>query len=1215
MRSKWYNMDVVDIGDRSFNAFGEVSFRNIYLKCRSANVISIPQNFEKYNEKAWAAFSFKGFRSYDTGQKHIVSDWIVDCGSIANPLMSTYQYRKAQIWSFPHGVNINQFQLVMRNISYVDSPDPAKIMSYDVGSKDTFSPFFMVFVDADGSMSRHRDNKNTTCVPSICGSSGMVRSVSSGGDKNNVQHLPANLWFKLTGLDSHTARGTNTSDERCNLRKNSEYPFWVCDQGKVGLASFEIIPNGRDMTTSRSKKEYGRITHWGDTMNQGIPMSGDPQVVGPFEHSTQGGWFLTFYQHGDDKTSQSCPKNVKIDNVQMNSGQVLIIALRYPANTTFKITRRFGVRNDMIYTYTSATNVSQIRRDSTGTKFYFDNTYLYLRLFPSALMEDAYCDAGVYIPARVGGREIQIKATWDSESGCGVDNWCTVSNYPGAPPKMTGSVANPESVPKPTVCPTVGTFWPLKYNPISIPRLSPSPSTVKIDFSGSPSPTSGAPSPSSKEESGDVDSDSKTPSPSSVSHCVNLNTAACEADPLCEKIPGLCQDIPQHGPRTDLEFYNSTQTIHIGVNGSNVRQCGSIISPCKTLEYVARMLVPGDIVAFHRGVYVQNTQKITISGTPRRPIKITRYQNDHVKFEPGAIFNEGLGWAANTCLVFENCNHLIIEGLHINGNSSSVHFELVLKTWFWSEEKVPVGFSGVQLIGGSNITLHRNVLHDLLCSGIYIKGTRYVTIRHNIVYRIGHHCLVGGGGIMYGGIGQVPGNYGNDDPDDLNFYRMDYYGNLVFDIEQRIYSWPKASNDVHYVLDEGKMLDTQGATNDIHARFRIAENILLWPGIAGIRMKRLPGGEVHNNLIYLAENRPDAKGVRCTDNLNNPTLRFFNNTIYSAPFTYALDLRGCQPYEGDPERFFGNYLAGGGVLASGHIRPETMQSVVDLGHEGNMFKDPSNGDFNYTNKIPDGVGVSSETYSMMMEMAREYNIVVENSKFVQDHEKETQLIISNHNQHFSNPTFTRIDLTSTEISWVVDAYWKIQYKKTKNGYTTHLNPLYSALLSAYDQNPIDGSINYTKKSPLCTRLSGSNYCHRVPKCNCVKLAPGQLGTCSNCMSSVNSSESRKSTSETQSPSPTPSSVVDTGDWSPSPTPSSVVDTDNTSPTPSSVVDAGNASPSPSSLVKSESSETGDDSKKNDSSNYEAVVGGSQSSACPPFALLWLMHIAAVLWTI
>ena len=503
VRSKWYNMDVVDIGDRSFNAFGEVSFRNIYLKCRSANVISIPQNFEKYHEKAWAGFSFKGFRSYDTGQKHIISDWIIDCGSLAKPLMSTYRYRKAQIWSFPHGVNINQFQLVIRNISYMESPDPVKLMSYDVGSKDTFSPFFMVFVDADGSMSQHRVNKNTTCVPSICGSSGMVRSVSSGGDENDVQHLPANLWFKLTGLDSHTARGTNTSDERCDLRKNAEYPFWVCDQGKVGLASFEIVPNGRGKTASRSKKEYGRITHWGDTLNQGVPMSGDPQVVGPFEHSTQGGWFLTFYQHGDDKNSQSCPKNVKIDKVQMNSGRVLIIALHYPANTIFTITRRYGAKNDMIHTYTAATSVSQIRRDSTGTKYYFDNTYLYLRLFPSALMEDSYRDAGIYIPARVGGREIQIKATWASESGCGEDNWCSVSNFPGAPQKMTGFVVGPDSVPKSAACPTVGTFWPLKYNSIPIPQLSPSSSTVKIDFSGSPSPTSEG-----------VDSDSTIPSPS-----------------------------------------------------------------------------------------------------------------------------------------------------------------------------------------------------------------------------------------------------------------------------------------------------------------------------------------------------------------------------------------------------------------------------------------------------------------------------------------------------------------------------------------------------------------------------------------------------------------------------------------------------------------------------------------------------------------------------
>lgn len=248
VRGRWYNVDVVDIGDRSMNAFGEQSFRNVYLKCRTDNTdgTATMSPATTLHEKMWPDMKFKGFRSYDTGQKHLVEDWIVDCGSQASPLMDTYEIRRAQIWSFPHGVNINQHQIIFRNITYVDAPDQKKLFSYDVGSKDTYSTYYMTFSDADGSMTLRRENNNKPCAPTIAGTAGMIHSVSSGGDSDDLIHLPANMWYKLTGLDEAISRGTNTADDRCALHTESEYPFWLCDQGKVNVGSFMPVPNNQD---------------------------------------------------------------------------------------------------------------------------------------------------------------------------------------------------------------------------------------------------------------------------------------------------------------------------------------------------------------------------------------------------------------------------------------------------------------------------------------------------------------------------------------------------------------------------------------------------------------------------------------------------------------------------------------------------------------------------------------------------------------------------------------------------------------------------------------------------------------------------------------------------------------------------------------------------------------------------------------------------------
>ena len=76
------------------------------------------------------------------------------------------------------------------------------------------------------------------------------------------------------------------------------------------------------------------------------------------------------------------------------------------------------------------------------------------------------------------------------------------------------------------------------------------------------------------------------------------------------------------------------------------------------------------------------------------------------------------------------------------------------------------------------------MIHDFRQKGVNVYEGRYVTVRHNVVYNIAHHSISGGHGIMR----QWERNFGDDDPDDLSYHRWDFYGNLMFAVEQRIYS-------------------------------------------------------------------------------------------------------------------------------------------------------------------------------------------------------------------------------------------------------------------------------------------------------------------------------------------------------------------------------------------------------------------------------------------
>jgi len=154
---------------------------------------------------------------------------------------------------------------------------------------------------------------------------------------------------------------------------------------------------------------------------------------------------LQYHTAADDPSTWSSPKTLSISNAQIEEGSVLVLSLAYPAGTTFSIVRKISnaARVDPI-AYTAASSVVAVREDSTGSVYFFDGTYLYLRAMqPGAPWTDplGFGEDGLWIPDRSPSWSIlSITASWASSTGCGTDDWCRAATR-DPPAAVTGEIA------------------------------------------------------------------------------------------------------------------------------------------------------------------------------------------------------------------------------------------------------------------------------------------------------------------------------------------------------------------------------------------------------------------------------------------------------------------------------------------------------------------------------------------------------------------------------------------------------------------------------------------------------------------------------------------------------------------------------------------------------------------------------------------------------
>eukprot|EP01113_Clastostelium_recurvatum_P039925 TRINITY_DN614_c1_g2_i1.p1 TRINITY_DN614_c1_g2~~TRINITY_DN614_c1_g2_i1.p1 ORF type:complete len:714 (+),score=84.18 TRINITY_DN614_c1_g2_i1:197-2143(+) len=123
-----------------------------------------------------------------------------------------------------------------------------------------------------------------------------------------------------------------------------------------------------------------KATHFGRDESLGLEIGINAKVTGPIIDQS-GGWFLRF--------SDGTPSTLSIANIQVDSDQKLVLALPYPAGTTFNIVYQaaswcstsWGVCQ---HNYRAVRNITAIR-DSFGDTYFWDETQrtLYLRVVNS----------------------------------------------------------------------------------------------------------------------------------------------------------------------------------------------------------------------------------------------------------------------------------------------------------------------------------------------------------------------------------------------------------------------------------------------------------------------------------------------------------------------------------------------------------------------------------------------------------------------------------------------------------------------------------------------------------------------------------------------------------------------------------------------------------------------------------------------------------------
>jgi hypothetical protein len=447
----------------------------------------------------------------------------------------------------------------------------------------------------------------------------------------------------------------------------------------------------------------------------------------------------------------------------------------------------------------------------------------------------------------------------------------------------------------------------------------------------------------------------------------------------------------------NLSYYNTSITVtnsgvpdpagiyvvpYAAVNGT-----GTAASPFNNIPLAldAAALAGGGNVYVRGGVYeLLDIQNITTVGPAANPIVIQPAPGENVKFDFGVKSN-----------AFEfNASSRFIEftGFEIDGGTDNVDFWCLPAQAFWGDQSVFRG-GGIAIgVNGENITIRNNYIHNCFQKAVEIRTARYLKVYDNIIHSIATTSLSGGHGIMRQ---QASGPITT--PDTGNTFRWDIKGNLIFNVEQRIYSWVPSKEFIDMVLDEGKpiLIDDVSDPAAIVATMKanIENNVVAYGSIDQIRLKSTPNLTCKNNTVYSAS--PLADGI--TDKVGDtPTPKFSNakiqnNAVQTMPGTFAFEMGDIlgQGAATVPSTITGNYAA------VGNVSPNGTAGITKT--TNSLFVDPNNGNFRLqpTLGLPATLGVPAAVLDSIDARVAKYGVKVKWDEWDYNHLKLSQTILDN----------------------------------------------------------------------------------------------------------------------------------------------------------------------------------------------------------------------------
>jgi hypothetical protein len=413
---------------------------------------------------------------------------------------------------------------------------------------------------------------------------------------------------------------------------------------------------------------------------------------------------------------------------------------------------------------------------------------------------------------------------------------------------------------------------------------------------------------------------------------------------------------------------------------------GTVASPYDSIGHATKQARPGDTiyVVLDATKVLANSYAIEAAGTAASPITIKPAPGGSAKY----TFVSANGWT-----IPATATHVIVEGFEFSGQSNlQDHWDLVAKGVWAGKSPTAMGGIAINVEAGTDITIQNNYFHDLAQKAVNITGGRYVNVVNNIIRDVATKSLSGGHGIM-----RQQGDASNfGTADDGTKYRWDINGNLIFNVEQRIYSWVPTKGFMNMTLDEGKpiLIDE---TTDRQLKARIANNIVAYASIDSIRIKPTPNLEVVNNSVYTqgahADGITDINTLASTapfDKDPTPGLVVANNLVMTATGTFAFELNDGYPTAASAAKFSGNVrLATGGTVNPTGLSGVASQSGASL------FVNPAAGDFTPVAGVPLSAGAPADIRAKLKAAISKFGVSVAPANWVTDELKLTQSLLDN----------------------------------------------------------------------------------------------------------------------------------------------------------------------------------------------------------------------------